>query len=162
MNRRRLQQSAAAAAMAALLLAGCEPAGEPAGRAGEENGTLERLGKEMDEAIDKAEDVAREQGNRFIESAEMRLREMREDLADARRREEFAEEARGRFNAAAEQLEEDIKDLEGELRRLRAAGAEAWRDSAPRIREAMEDLSASFERFRETYLRPRQTPEQPR
>jgi hypothetical protein len=143
------------AAALGLVLAACErqPEGPAQGEQGE--GSIERLTQEMDHAIDRAGEVAQEQGNRFIADAEARLRQMRESLAEARKREDLGEEVRGRLARAADVLEQDIARLEGELRRLRDGGADAWRDLGPRVREAFDDLSRSFERFRQEYVRQR-------
>jgi hypothetical protein len=66
------------AAALGLVLAACErqPEGPAQGEQGE--GSIERLTQEMDHAIDRAGEVAQEQGNRFIADAEARLRQMRD------------------------------------------------------------------------------------
>lgn len=145
--------------VAALALAGCEPIDEQQenGRAGtQQNGALDRLIEELDGTIDQAHDVSREHANRFIEEAELSLRRMRESIADARKRDDLTDEARGRIHAAAEQLEHDISRMDEELRRLRAEGATAWDRIGPRMQNAKTDLMASYERFKQTLLREHQ------
>jgi hypothetical protein len=145
----------------ALTLAGCEPQQpQPTGEA-QPDGTVGRLTQEMDRAIDRADDIAREQGSRFIDEAQLRLRQMRDRLANAEMREDLSEEGRSRFRAAAAKLREDIRNLETRLEELRGRGAGAWREAAPQFREAMNELGESFETFRRSYLRRDDAPAEP-
>jgi polyhydroxyalkanoate synthesis regulator phasin len=146
--------------LALLAAAGCEPPQQPPanGTQPTSSGTLGRLVQDLDRVVDRAGEVAREQSTRFIDEAQLRLRQMRQQLEDAEKREDLSEEARARFRTTAARLREDIRNLEGQLEGLRGRGAEAWRDAAPRLRQSMQDLGATFDRFRQEYLRTQARP----
>lgn len=140
-----------------MTLAACEPAQQPpqqplqqpTGTQSPPSGTQAR---QPDPTITQAGEALAEQGKRFVEDAEKQLRDMRDKITEALGREDLGETARNSMRSAAEQLQERIGALEGELRRLREEGEKAWREAEPKVRSALDEASSLFDRFRETYL----------
>jgi septal ring factor EnvC (AmiA/AmiB activator) len=144
--------------IALVALAGCEPQQPPPIGEATDGSTVDRLTQEMDRAVDRADDIAREKGSRLIDEARERLARWRKQLEDAEVREDLSQDARARFASARDKLREDLRNLEERLEELRGRGAAAWTEAAPEFRRAMDNLGDSFREFRTTFLRREDAP----
>ena len=130
--------------VAVVIVCGCKKEEPPT--------PAERVGKEIDEAVEATRDYLAEQRERSIERMEEQLDELerrsdrlkeRARIEEAERREDF-EEARAR-------LEEKIEDARDELERARRATGDVWEELKATARAALNDLEETYRQIVNQY-----------